>query len=288
MLAKLTILLMLLVPASALSVGMTGGTSAGIGLVTTFVVAGQSNAYGSGGTEAVPGVRFVPNPNKHPQGEVLKYTATSFVQMTDTVLWPANAYEATPWPWFVKKWIETVQEPVRLIFQPIGGSCLCADDGVGDEPQWDPDGVSPIGDRYDAMVTAATSTFKPGPSLRAVLWDHGECEQSAATTPTGTKLDDYQAALEDLADNIWADLHVPMIISPLSLYTGSTCALVQARQDIHDGQDAAAAAHVHILDTVVDKDDLDFDTDSDCSHVYDVKTLGERWFDAIAAEGLAY
>ncbi len=128
------------------------------------------------------------------------------------------------------------------------------------------------------------TTAGAGRALRAVLWDQGECEGGL-----GTAQATYQTAMEGLADSIATDLGVPIIASPVSLKTGDigSCPAASANYiAIHNATDAAIASHHNLIGTV-NKDDLQHIT-GDCSHVYDVQTLGERWFDAVQAEGLAY
>jgi len=294
--------------AAGTGVTVTGG-NLDQGLIATFIVAGQSNAWGSAGSAATPGTRLTVNGYRTFNSEILTYTQTKWRDIDDSLsgVWASNADKATQWPYFAKAWMDAVGRPVRLIFAPLGGTALCSYDSLGDpgqpcaidpngalcvEPYWDPDKAwgTNTGSRYDGMVTLVTSTANVAPTLRAVLWDQGEVETQYDTLPgVGGKGAEYQTCLENLADNIWQDLKVPMIIAPLSLKTNAAgCAAPSADYiAIHDAQDAAAAAHSHILNTTVNKDDL-LIQDDNCPHIHDVETLGERWFDAVQAEGLAY
>jgi len=190
--------------------------------------------------------------------------------------------------------MEEVGRPVRLIYVYLGGTCLCTDDeGQEGEPVWDPDKTlgPTTGAWYDLLVTTVKETVKPGVNLRAVLWSQGGSDRNGTTFPTENRQADCQARLESLATHIKDDLGVPMIIAPSSLGTNEDAECEgthdEGYPDINAAQKAAAAAHPNILDTTVNMDDLEFKADN-CHHVYNVNVLGERWFDAVQAEGLAY
>jgi hypothetical protein len=113
------------------------------------------------------------------------------------------------------------------------------------------------------------------PKLRAVLWYQGECDAAS-----GVGRATYAAALERLADAVWRDLAVPMIVAPISVKTrtGDACSSVPQIDAIHDATLDAAAAHPHIF-LGPSTDDLELE--SDCTHVHDVMTLGQRWYQAV-------
>lgn len=243
----------------------------------TFVVAGQSNAMGS---SAQP--FLIPT---HPNlGKVItwKYTIENIIDP----VYPQTV-EATPWPSFSETWASTLGRKVQILQAAVGGICLTSLGTLPNEPQWDPDGDGVTsGARYVGMIDRAIY-YSSVSDYRAVLWYQGECEVGHTTFPTGNKYDDYYNALIYLADRIHEDLGIPMIAAEISMKTNTVgCAGgTLNHQAIHDAIHDAAAASPYILDTVVETDDILF-VAPDCTHHYDVVTLGQRFFDAIHAEGL--
>jgi len=288
---------MMLLPASALASASMSGSSTGVGQIPVFVVAGQSNAQGVAGTAAVPGVRYTFYRNYFfPQ--LHGWNGTAWQKLDDSIRpWSSNSYNATQWPWFAKKWMEQVGRPVRLIYVYLGGTCLCTDDeGEAGEPVWDPDKTlgPATGAWYDLLVTTVKQTVKPGVALRAILWSQGGSDRNGDTIyhlDDTHRVEDCQLALENLAEHIHEDIGVDMIIAASSTGENEDPECEGTHEsgyaDINTAQHAAALASPYIRDTVVDMDDLEFKADN-CHHVYNVDVLGERWFDAVQAEGLAY
>ena len=283
--------------------GGFSGAAQGVGGLTVLSVEGQSNAYGSAGTAAIPATRYVLN-ETHPFrfARLLKYGLTSWTFLRDSYLYTGYDYKATQWPYFARTWISETGTPVKIIMNGVGGTCLCTHDNDPDcvpdeddpgciQPYWDPAkqwGIN-TGSRWTGSRSTVTASGA-GSSLRAVLWDQGECETDGTITtlPSGNRQADYQAAVENYADWIWSTYRVPVVLSAIPVYTSGPCENDTAnRIAIRDGTVAAALAHEHISDHLVEKSDLAVQADN-CSHIYDVATLGERWFEAIEASGLAY
>src|SRR4030095_6418159 len=92
----------------------------------------------------------------------------------------------------------------------------------------------------------------------------------------------YRAALEHLADRVQQDLGVPMVVAPISRRTTlvGVCPVSPRVDNMHDAIVASIAAHPNLWPGP-DTDDLSHE--ADCSHIHDVQTLGERWYEAVVA-----
>jgi hypothetical protein len=201
-----------------------------------------------------------------------------------------DAGRGSPWPTFAARWMSERGRAVRFVATSIGGQCLVAAP-TAKQPAWDPDAMdcstlvpTPIG-------VAPQSTTQPGElycrmleavalagvgDLRAVLWNQGECD-----APYVTRVE-YEDGLERLADAIWRDLGVPLVVAPVSLRTRTDDACESPAWDaeIAAATEDAARTHAHIQ-LGPSLDDLVFEPG--CLHVHDVVTLGDRWFAAAAA-----
>ena len=202
----------------------------------------------------------------------------------------ADAGRGSPWPTFAEDWMREREREVAFVATAIGGQCLVSSANPG-QPSWDPTamdcaGLPPVplgvgipaltapGELYCRMLEAVRLSGLT--NLRAVLWHQGECDADAVT------FEAYKAGLERLADHIWTDLGVPMIVAPISRKTkpDDTCVSDAGMDAIHDATIAAALAHPHIF-LGPDTDDLTFEPD--CGHIHNVATLGDRWFEAVRA-----
>lgn len=271
--------------ASAQSRATLTGARMGNGPQAAFAVMAQSNAVGSAGTEAVPGTRdTVETGDGYMTPRLWLRLGSSWnVPLTDSLL-HSDAWEATQWPYFANKWLEEVGEPVDIVMTALGGSCLIGDDGTGDEPQWDPTGAT--GTLYAGAI-AAIKASGVGSSLRAVIWIGGGCEAEDDTNWDGT-VATMEAAVEELADYVWNDLGVPMLVGELGILAGpGNCgARTQRWINVHDAINNAAADHAKILDTVIELDSITWDTD--CHHLNQPDLVADAIFNALVAEGLAY
>ena len=206
----------------------------------------------------------------------------------------ADAGRGSAWPTFAELWMQRGHQ-AWFVGTALGGQCL-----VGTltpvQPAWDPDALdcsqlTPIqmgqpspslqspGELYCRMIQAVhTSGIQ---DLRAVLWLQGECDATAGVSYTA-----YKAALEHLADRIWADLGVPMIAAPISRHTLTTdsCPMYPQINAIAQATIDAAAEHPRIYPGP-NSDALPLE--SDCIHIHDVQTLGQRWVQAVLNAGVA-
>ena len=276
--------------AVATSASGGSGMSLGVGPVSAYIAAGQSNMAAN--SEQTP-VALASSPTAF-TSRIWRWNLTSGI-MDDSFLWGGTA--ASHWPSFANKMQELTGRPVKVFYAPQGATCLatdqtdtdCGDYAAGEPrgPQWDPDVA---GRRYDQMLTGVRS-IGFGPSLKAVLWLQGGCEMAVAcsTLPSGTKESDYQAALENLADVTWQKLGVPIVAAAGPDYSGlpnGECngnGPTAGRQAIHDAILAAIAAHDHIYEG---PELNDIELKDDCSHIYDVQTFGERLATAVYNAGL--
>lgn len=243
----------------------------------TFVLAGQSNMVGR---STMPPVFTSPTL----QGLVSRtYQPFDCWKLTEDPLHTAESDPLTSaWPTFAGEWMAVVGRRVNLIATAQGGSCLLVGPPYKPVPPlWDPDAET--GTLYWRMLDQVEEA-NPGSGLRAVLWYQGECEVSHLAKMSADPYADYKLALEHLADRIWEDLGVPMLVAPVSLRP-PPWPYQPARQPIHDATIDAAMDHPTIF-LGPDTDDLEHEDDG--SHIHDVVTLGERWFDAVELAGLAH
>ena len=206
----------------------------------------------------------------------------------------SDAHRGSAWPTFAALWMER-QRRAYLVASAMGGECLVGSYSPT-QPAWDPNAMDcstmePIsygdeaptpqhpGEFYCRMVEAVATSRVP--HLRAVLWYQGECDASMKVARS-----DYESALERLADAVWRDLGVPMIVAPISrkTRTDDACESSPAIDAIHAATVDAAAAHPHIF-LGPNTDDLPLE--SDCVHIHDVMTLGQRWYQAVLDAGVA-
>jgi Carbohydrate esterase, sialic acid-specific acetylesterase len=202
-----------------------------------------------------------------------------------------DAGRGSAWPTFAARWMQERGHEVRLIATAVGAQCLVGSPTPA-QPAWNPDamdcatlpppppnGIRPPnaqpGELYCRMLEAVRLANTP--NLRAVLWYQGECDATAQVDPAV-----YRAALEHLADRVWSDLGVPMIVAPISRRTamGNACPYSPRIDGMHDAIVAAINAHPKLWQGP-DTDDLPHEPD--CSHIHDVQTLGVRWYEAVAA-----
>ena len=282
-----------------------GGMSIGRGLPAVFLIMGQSNIYGGSEGASIT----VPDAPGASNSIAIVQNVRGAVTDARIIHWATGS---SPWPAFTKKWQEEVGGNVILLFTAQGGTCLAsdpddADCGGGAGPLWAKEVTGCVACPHNGVLYALTQTYFSGQGIgdgvRAVLWNQGECEMVGAcdTWPNAQadKQGDYQAALEQFATDIGNDFKVPVVASPPSDCSGhpggtpcldivdASCGAPGAtRILIHDGAQAAITAHSNLRQGP-DFDDLRF-RDGDCAHIHEVQTLGERWFDAVEAAGLAY
>ena len=203
----------------------------------------------------------------------------------------ADAARGSAWPTFADEWMRVRGRELRFVAAGLGGSCLTgAPNAI--QPAWDPDAMDcstltpvPLGASVPSLSTPgelycrmleSVSLAQVG-EIRAVLWMQGECDATASVP-----YDVYRAALERFADAVWRDLGAPLIVAPISRHTwdGDTCLAHPKIDAIAAATVDAASANAHIL-LGPNSDDLELEPD--CTHIHDVVTFGERWFDAVSA-----
>jgi hypothetical protein len=206
----------------------------------------------------------------------------------------ADASRGSAWPTFAQLWMERGRQAL-FVSTALGGQCLVGSSPYP-QPTWDPDAadcdaIRPYaygelalpptqpGELYCRMLQAVeTSDAQP---LRAVLLLMGECDATA-----GIDYVTYKAALEHFADKVWNALGVPVIAAPISRHTrpGDACLPHPQLDTIAQATIDAANEHPHILPGP-NSDDLLIE--NDCVHIHDVITLGQRWYKAVMAAGVA-
>lgn len=198
----------------------------------------------------------------------------------------ADAGRGSAWPTFAELWMQERGRSVRFVATAIGNQCLVGSPRAS-QPSWNPDAMDcstlppvPIdvpvpsittpGELYCRMLESVAVSGVS--NLRGVLWLQGECDVGA-----GVSRAQYEAALERLGDAIFEDLGVPLIVAPISRHTlaSDTCPAHPSFDAIHAATLDAADSHPRIL-LGPQSDDLALE--SDCTHIHDVVTLGERWY----------
>jgi len=201
------------------------------------------------------------------------------------------------WPTFAQRIMRDAGREVEIVMVTLGSTSLVAPDGdPPGEPLWDPHvdctgrswtgetaWTDERGDLY-CLLFRAVAQAQVGARLEAVLWYQGEDDASWLGTHDTPTRAQYAAALEALADGVWARLGVPLIVAPISLrsFPGDPAATAgpgDATHQIHDAALDAIAAHPHIYRGPT-TDDLEHE---DSIHIRNVVTLGERWAMALRA-----
>jgi cysteine-rich repeat protein len=207
----------------------------------------------------------------------------------------ANEERASAWPTFAQRIMVDVGRETELVYVARGSTSLVQEDGDPPaDPLWDSNvscagrtwsnanaWIDERGDMYCLLLRAVAQSGVAS-RLKAVLWYQGEDDARWATitgTQTGAQ---YQSALETLADALWTQLGVPMIVAPVSLRnfpgdSGNSALPGDTTYQVHDATLAAVAMHLHIY-RGPSTDDLEHE---DFIHVRDVVTLGERWASAL-------
>jgi hypothetical protein len=169
----------------------------------------------------------------------------------------------SPWPRFAGDLMASEEKAVWLYAGAVSGTCL-----AGGLAQWAPGG---------GLYQQAIGNLALMPQLSAVLWLQGECDALA-----GVDGATYRAALEDLADHVFADLAVPMIVAPIHDF--SVCGAPQAAfTAIREATQDAIDAHPYILQGPELNDLALNGTTCTNPHIRQVRALGERWATALAA-----
>lgn len=247
-----------------------------------YVIAGQSNATGAS-TQTTP--------NSAMFGSSYGHDNVWRPAVDPTIHFP-GASKSSPWPAMIIDRSNATGRRVDLVASAQGGRCLVYPHPVtGDPPAWRPQD----GSAYADMLAYVTTSGWSAPD--AVLWHQGECDADAWNKDPAVNAQDayqdYRSGLEGLADWIWADLGVPLVVAPISLvwcrFNNPTCdpALYQRsrlkRVPIHDATIDAALQHSHIVLGPL-SDDLLHEPDN--SHIHDVIEMGRRWAEVLEAEGL--
>ena len=240
--------------------------------VISWVIAGQSNAYGAS-TQATPDSSAFAFSYGH--DEVWRRAADP------TIHFP-GATASSAWPQFIfDEWNRT-GSTLRLIATARGGRCL-----VLGAAEWDP----ASGWAYADMVRYVTDT---GVVPRAVLWHQGECDAQKAIKLGLTyqqAFDTYYTALIGLGEAVASDLGIQVIAAPVSLVecrwtnpsvsppTDLICdtpdPIFVKRLPIHDATLQAILDRPDLFCLGPDSDDLLHEPDA--AHVHDVIALGQRW-----------
>jgi hypothetical protein len=260
---------------------------------TWYVLAGQSNQVGAS-TQATPlvavGVAWRKNGGViHEQRGILD----PLVFYDD----PDVPGASSAWPRFAERFSGASGAIVGFVASARGNQCLATDVDHPNAGNWDPESGWLYAQTLEIWQAAGS------PPLAGFLWLQGECEAGHWHRRMLAEDRDwdwqyqqsflhYQAALENLADHVLVDFGVPVVAAPISLRLcrweneGCDPALFKVAtksRGVHDATIAAAAAHPGILAGPL-SDDLRMMPD--LTHTWDVNGLGERWYAALAEEGL--
>jgi cysteine-rich repeat protein len=215
---------------------------------------------------------------------------------TSTDAWAGDLAElGSAWPTFAKRWMQDQGREVTFVSVNRGSSALVAfndSDNLAGASSWDPT-VNCTGRTWPTgsetpwkddpgdlfcLVFHAVTQSGVGDSLKAVLWYQGEQDANEGISEAG-----YEAALNELVDQIWERLGVPTIIAPLSLRAypldaQSTLSSVSPTGVIRQAQLDVIASNPHAY-RGPETNDLEH---VDSVHIQDVITLGDRWAEASA------
>ena len=207
-----------------------------------------------------------------------------------------NGWErGSPWPAFAAVWMAQRNREVVFLPTTIGDSCIVGPGGSpGGEPLWDSrvdcsqvSGTRWDDERGDLWCEMTRSIANSGETPTAFLWAQGECDTAGPTPATKAQ---YKAALTVLVDDIWSRYERPTGISVLgsrigvTRHGGGTCGPLPATwAPIREAQIEVIAENAHaFLGASYDHIELE----SDCTHIYDNRTWGARWADAVRAAGI--
>jgi hypothetical protein len=239
---------------------------------TYFVLAGQSNMIGH---STLPKVLGADSLTYHPD-DYWKDTV-------DPLHYPPDNPATSAWPTFAIAWWNALGYRSNFIATAVAGSALVWTPDENIPGCWDP--TIPYCTHYQNMLSQITEALLSTNQLRAVLWLQGETDSGVLPLYTSDPYTVYKNKLKILADHIWADLGVPLVVAPISLNMTHPSFPAHRVIPIHDATIDAAIEHPHIL-LGPSTDDLEMELDG--IHIHDVITLGNRWFEAIQSLGLAY
>jgi hypothetical protein len=167
--------------------------------IDVFIVAGQSNAYGTAPT--ADRNRFSPLPNP---AKALQFSGGALSDLADSV---GNSPYGSAWPMFGIGYLDATGRPLCIVPAAVSGTHLIPEPGDS-SINW-----SLTGTLYPAAIAAAHAAIAAltaagwTPVIRGVLWAQGEADGNGINNGiTGVTQAAYKTALEQLVTNFSTDL----------------------------------------------------------------------------------
>jgi hypothetical protein len=207
---------------------------ANVGIGDVFIIAGQSNASGYGGTAQLythATLKAGLFGNSYRWMELRDPTDFARAQV-DAVSADGPATGGSYWPVLATKLLARNNVPVAFVTCPMGGTSIL---------MWQPG--SNHQDRttlYGSMVYRALQVL----DFKAILWHQGE---SDATINGFTGGATYKTRLKSFADAVFTDLGVPIIITRIHYWNEAPSTTEANVEEINQAMVDAAAENSHIL-----------------------------------------
>lgn len=166
-----------------------------LGDIDFFLVAGQSNAQGSGNSALSPTV---------PAGVGYKIEGATVSHLADPV---GGATTGSAWPAFAIAYNAATGRKVAVVEAAVGGTGLVT---TATGSNWGPNGTL-ADDAANIAETAIAALYGAGwtPNLRGILWHQGEWD--AQNVASAGLADAYEDALSDLRTRIASALGAPAL-----------------------------------------------------------------------------
>jgi hypothetical protein len=223
-----------------------------VGIGDVFVIAGQSNAEMEGDNLQA---------FQHPTLLAGAYTRNDVFKLGDDPIHHSAASNGSSWPLLATLLMGNEGIPVGFVATAVGST------GLLTPPDWEPGNESGLGLYARLLEQVDEATHGMGTS--AVLWFQGENEALFHVAYA-----DYLAALFALADAVYADLGVPLVVGVV----GKMPIDPAFSEPIRQAQRDAAALHPNIL-AGPETQDLPVDPFFAIHFVSDfaLRSIAERW-----------
>lgn len=169
--------------------------------VDVFLVAGQSNARGSGVAAESPNL---------PDATAYEWDNSEYTELADPVGPDGTVCEAatgSAWPAFVDEYYEQTDRPIVIVPRAVGGTACQSDAADSAGNYWEPDADS---DLYPPAVTWTNNALAEFQDARfcGVLWSQGEEDAyDMQSNVSGVSASGYESALRAIIDGFQQDIN---------------------------------------------------------------------------------